>query len=123
MSQTHPLASTLRYSRALLQAGAAGFSSAQLTSQHLSRDLAEAAGAGLKAAAVGGGIAVLGCKLRGRRARVGKTALTLASLTFCAEFLWRSSRHARATLMSGVRTEISNARDQHWLQLNPIDYA
>jgi hypothetical protein len=122
MSHTHSLADTIGYSRALVRAGVTGFQSAQSTSQHLALNLVEAASAGLKAAAVGGGIALLGCKLRRRRAGVGQTALTLASIAFCAEFLWRS-RKVQSVVMSRVRREISNARDQHWLELNPVDYA
>lgn len=122
MSHTHPSANTIEYSLALVQAGVTGFHRAQSASQKLSCDLADAATAGLRAAAVGGGIALLGCHLARRRNRRSQAALALAGFAFCLEFLWRS-RAVSATLISGIREEVSKTRDQHWLALNPVDYA
>lgn len=122
MSHAHSVANTIEYGRALVQAGVTGVQQAQPAPEDLRLQLAHATSSGIKAAAVSGGIALLGCKLGHNRTRIGRTALVFAGCAFCAEFLWKS-RAVSANLISGVRKEVSKVRDQHWLESNPVDYA
>lgn len=117
----HSATEKLGYSRTLLHAAILGLRSAQIPPQRRPA-LDSAVRSAITSSVVSAGIVVLGAKLRKQRNGVARAALACASLTFCAEFLWKT-RALRRTLLASARKEISRARDQHWLELNPVDYA
>ena len=122
MAHHHSLADKLEYCRSLLEAGMTGLRSAHSANSNLTPDLAAAARGALKLAAVGAGVALLQSNLSKHRNRRMRTALSCGALAFCAGFAWRT-RSLSGTLVDSASKEISKARDQHWLQMNPVDYA
>ena len=86
---------------------------------------AGAARGSLALAAVGACLGLLACYLMDRRKRPA-TAFALgvlgSALGFCAGFGWRTRKVTSSVARSTVR-ELRKARDEHWLEMNPIDYA
>jgi len=122
MAHNDSLAETLEYSRTLLEAGMTGLRNAQSNNSSFNPDIASAARGALKIAAIGAGVALLRPNLSEHRNRRMRTAMCCAVLGFCAGFAWRT-RRLTGTIVDSASKEISKARDQHWLQLNPVDYA
>jgi hypothetical protein len=58
--------------------------------------------------------------LRSRSQR--RLAVAFGGLVFCVGFAWRT-RSISDRLARCVWKEIDRVRDEHWLQMNPIDYA
>jgi len=63
----------------------------------------------------------LGSHLLRRRAKL-PLALGYAGIGFLAAMAW-NSRPATRSMASSALREMNRVRDQHWLELNPIDYA
>jgi hypothetical protein len=122
MEHSHTLADKLGYGRALVGAGMTGLRSAHSASYRFAPDLTNAARGALKSAAVSAGLALLGSSMQKHRKRPVRTALACATLTFCADFVWRT-RTLSTNMVDSARKEMSKARDQHWLESNPVDYA
>ena len=116
------LSQKLAYPRALVQAGLAGLRSGEFEADRCGPEFAVASRSALKAAVVAAGIGLLASNVRQNPRRAVRNALTFAGITFCADFCWNSRDVSRRAL-TAVRKEMSHARDQHWLELNPIDYA
>ena len=109
------------YGRELLHAGLQGLH-AKNGNATLKPEIVTAARASLISAAVGAGLAWLGCDLLKRRDLKAPAVITCSAFAFCAEFGWRT-RAISSGLVSSAAKEVSKVRDQHWLQANPIDYA
>ena len=120
--------STANYSRELLHCGrqgAARGSESFLRGTPVGSFLHYSARVALKPAALGVCIGVLG-GYPGRRHHSARRAFAYAfaggALGFGAGVLWQTRRLA-ASAASGAMKSISRARDDHWLESNPIDYA
>jgi hypothetical protein len=116
---------SLAYGRKLVDAGITGarMGRENLGSEALSTLLSSSAQDSLKMAAAG---ACLGLSfLLRRRNRIsgalGWSALGSA-LGFCAGFAWKT-RKLTSTVAHSTLRELRRASDEHWLELNPIDYA
>jgi hypothetical protein len=76
-------------------------------------------------AAVGAALGVLPALLVRRRPRVS-SVIALGALCsaagFCLGFSWKT-RKVTSSLAHSTMREVRRAKDEHWLELNPIDYA
>lgn len=128
MSRSQTTTSTVRYGRKLVNAGIAGIRNGQDAARgdhSLSTVAAEAAQGSLRFALLGAGVGLLSSCLMGRRRR-WLEAIALGSLGsalgFVAGFGWKT-RTVTSNVMNSTAKELRRARDEHWLELNPIDYA
>lgn len=119
---------TLRYGKQLIDAGVSGIRAGQDAARgqdSLSSVAADAARDSLALAAVGAGIGLLHSCLTSRRNRLS-SALVLgfagSALGFTAGFAW-NTRRVTTRVANSAKRELRKARDAHWLELNPIDYA
>ena len=128
MYHSQSLTSGARYGRKLVGAGMSGVRTGQESARGerlLSKVATEAAQGSLALAAVGACAGLLSsCLLhRGKRS---SNALILGSvggaLGFFAGFSWKT-RNVTSSVVSSAAREVRRARDEHWLELNPIDYA
>ncbi len=120
--------SQLRYGRELVKSGMSGLTSgrdAHLNGRALSDVLAESARASLGIATLGACAGLLRYYLPARRGRLAKTiacGLLGAAFGFLAGFGWKTRALAESMTRSAAK-QMSTVRDQHWLELHPIDYA
>ena len=111
----------LDYGRQLLLAGIHGLH-VEDVKKRIVPQISEAAGASLKAAVVVGGLTWIGCNLFRARATRAQAVIACSALAFCADFSWRT-RTISSHLFHEVTKEVSKVSDQHWLEMNPVDYA
>jgi len=128
MNQPHRSTSNMDYGRKLLNSALEGARSGGETFLHgkpLSPFLAESARSAWKPAALGLCLSALSC-YSGRRQKSAAKAVAFGLLGgvvgFGASLLW-GSRLLAASAASGALRSIGRARDEHWLEQNPIDYA
>lgn len=126
----HSLAQTgaVRYGRNLVSAGIAGIRRGQDAArgdQQLSAIAVDAAQRSLGLAVVGACVGlVTSCLIRGRKRMSNAIALGAVGsfVGFAAGFSW-TTRKVTSNVVHSTAKEIRRARDEHWLELNPIDYA
>lgn len=128
MHSPHSLTGTLTYGRQLVDAGIAGIRREQNSAfqgQPLSALAADSARDSLKLALAAACLGLLPAYVLGRRRRFS-TTLAFAALGsavgFFAAFGWKT-RKVASTLAHAAAHELRRARDEHWLEMNPIDYA
>ena len=127
MNHSHA-ATRVKYGRKLVNAGITGVRNGQDSArgdESLSKIAAEAARDSLTLAAIGACVGLLRSHFSETRDRPAK-ALALGALGsaigFCVGFGWKTRKVTSSVAHSTVR-ELRRARDEHWLELNPIDYA
>jgi hypothetical protein len=128
MDHARSLTGNLRYGRSLVNAGITGIRTGQNSARgerHLSKVAADAARGSLAMAAAGACVGLLTSCLMPRRNRLSK-ALILGgvgtTLGFLAGFSW-NTRDVTSRVAHSAAREVRRARDEHWLETNPIDYA
>ncbi len=121
MNGHHSVAEEIEYSRKLIHAGIQGLHSS-VANPKLGPELAVAANSSLKAAVIGAGVAWMGCTILKQRTQRGRITVACGALAFCADFGWKT-RVLGSQLLNGAAKAVSEVRDQHWLESNPIDYA
>ena len=116
------------YGRKLVNAGITGIRSGQdfaRGAQPLSKIAAEAARDSLTLAAIGACVGLLRSQFAEKRDQPAK-ALALGALGsvlgFCVGFGWKT-RKVTSSVAHLTARELRRARDERWLELNPIDYA
>ncbi len=120
--------SNLSYGRELVKSGMAGLASggeAQLHGQPLSQMLAQSARGSLGLAVLGACAGLLRYYLPPRRGRIANTlacGFVGCAIGFVTGFAWRTRKLTGSMTHSAVKS-MSAVRDQHWLELHPIDYA
>jgi hypothetical protein len=120
--------SEVEYGRKILVSGLDGARSGQrafLQGQGLAPFLRESVQNGLKPAAMGTCIGALaGCFGSGHRSIVKVLAFSLlgCAIGFGAGMFWEN-RGLAASVADGALRNIDKARDEHWLEKHPIDYA
>ena len=128
MNRSHSLTSGVRYGRKLVNAGITGIRTGQDSARgerRLSRVAAEAAQDSLTLAAVGACAGLLSSYLLHRGKRFSNAVILSSAgsaLGFLAGFSWKTRKVTSTVARSAVR-ELGKARDNRWLELNPIDYA
>ncbi|HXZ79482.1 MAG TPA: hypothetical protein VEG30_06090 [Terriglobales bacterium] len=128
MSHPNHPTSSVEYGRKLLSSALEGARYGGETYLHgkpLNPFLAESVRGALKPAIVGLCVSLLGCcsaKRRSSASRAIAYGLIGGVVGFGASIVWRS-RLLAASVASGAMHSVSRARDEHWLEQNPIDYA
>ena len=128
MNHAPSMTSTTRYGRKLVKASITGIRSGQDSArgeQSLSALAAEAARGSLVLAAVGACIGLLRSQLKDRRNRPANAVafgILGSAIGFVAGFGWKTRKVTSSVAHSTAR-ELRKARDEHWLERNPIDYA
>ena len=118
----------LRYGRSLATSGAAGMRTGQdacLNGKPLGEVLTQKARASLGLAAIGACAGLLQCMVSSRGRRIPKTIALGAvgsAVGFLAGFTWKT-RDLTASMVHGAAKNMGSARDEHWLERHPIDYA
>jgi hypothetical protein len=120
--------SNVDYSRKLVHSGLEGARSGEEAFLHgkpLAPFLNESARHALKPAAIGACIGFFG-SYPGNRHHSASRALALGflgcAIGFGAGVAW-GSRLLATSVASGASKKIGRVRDEHWLEMNPIDYA
>ena len=125
----HPRARTrVEYGQKLVNAGITGIRTGQDSArgaESLRKIAADAARDSLALAAIGACVGLLQSQFAEKRDRRAK-ALALGALGsvlgFCVGFAWKTRKVTSSVAHSTAR-EVRRVRDEHWLELNPIDYA
>lgn len=118
----------LRYGRSLATSGAAGVRTgrdAYLNGKPLGEVLTQKAKASLGLAAIGACAGVLQCLVSNRGRRLPKSVVlgsVGSAIGFVAGFAWKT-RDLTASMVHGAAKNMDSARDEHWLERHPIDYA
>lgn len=128
MDHARSFTGNLRYGRSLVNAGITGIRTGQDSARgdrRLSKVAAEAAQGSLAMTAVGACVGLLASCLLPRSNRLAK-AIALggvgSALGFLAGFSWQT-RDVTSSVAHSAAREVRRARDEHWLETNPIDYA
>ena len=128
MNRSRSMHSSVQYGRKLVSAGISGIRNGQDSArgeQPLSTIAAEAAQGSLTLAAMGACVGLVSSCLLHRRNSLSK-AVVLGSigsaLGFLAGFSWQT-RNVTSSMAQSAARELRKARDERWLELNPIDYA
>jgi hypothetical protein len=121
-------ASSINYGRKLVNAGISGIRSGQDSArgeESLCKIAADAARDSLALALIGACVGLLQSQFADRRNRPAK-ALALgaigSAIGFAVGFGWKTRKVTSSVAHSTAR-ELRRVRDEHWLELNPIDYA
>jgi len=128
MHAPHSFESQIRYGRELVKSGVTGLSNGRerhLNGRPLAEMLEESARASLGLATLGACAGLLRYYLPARQHRVLKTiacGFLGGAFGFLAAFGWQTRELAESMTRSAAK-EIGTKRDQHWLELHPIDYA
>ena len=116
--------SEVEYGRKVLGSGLEGARAGQeafLNGRPLTTFLSESVREALKPAALGACIGFLSlCRYPGKRG-LGLGSLC-GAIGFGAGFAW-ASRRLTSSMACEVRRNVGRARDEHWLEEHPIDYA
>ena len=118
----------VEYGQKLVNAGITGIRTGQDSArgeESLRKIAADAARDSLALAAIGACVGLLQSQFADKRDRRAK-ALALGALGsvlgFCVGFGWKTRKVTSSVAHSTTR-ELRRVRDEHWLELNPIDYA
>jgi len=128
MNHSHSVSSAAEYGRKLVRAGVAGVRQGHdsvLHGQPVSTLVANSARHSLKMAAAGACLGLLRYCMVRRRENLSRSVAVGAlgsALGFAAGFSWKTRKLASSVAHSAA-DELRKARDEHWLECNPIDYA
>jgi hypothetical protein len=120
--------SSVDYGQKLVNSALEGAHEAEdefLKEESLASDLNESARLALAPAMVGAFLGSLGGSLgKRRRSSTGTLAFGLigGAIGFGAGMIWQN-RQFTASVAAGAWKKINQARDEHWFEKNPIDYA
>jgi hypothetical protein len=120
--------SSVDYGQKLVNSALEGAHEAEdefLKEESLASDLNESARHALAPAMAGAFLGALGGSLgKRRRSSTGTLAFGLigGAIGFGAGVIWQN-RQFTASVVAGAWRKISQTRDEHWFEKNPIDYA
>lgn len=128
MKPNDKVKSGVQYGRALVNSGLSGLRTGRdshLQGQPLSEALSESARGALGLAAIGTFAALIGSCFSGRTHRKAKAVGfgVVGSVIGLAVGLAWKTRELTASMGRSALKEMGTARDEHWLQTHPIDYA
>ncbi|MGZ4815072.1 MAG: hypothetical protein ACXVZV_06675 [Terriglobales bacterium] len=123
MSAHHAMTEGLLYGYKLVGAGVSGLRIGEKDHNDIvASSIARSARKALLPAAATAAVAMLAFRsVQGRRDRWLRI-FGCSALAFSTAFGW-TSRVITSDLLSSAAREVNKVRDQHWLELNPIDYA
>jgi hypothetical protein len=123
---------TFTYGRKLVDAGFHGIyegiregTPVALHGRHLSDVVSDSVPTIVTLAAAGASVALVASHLMHKRGRASKTWIYGAvgtAVGVVAGVSWKSRKIASSLAHSAMK-EVNKTRDEHWLELNPIDYA
>ena len=118
---------TVEYGRKLINAGVNGIRNGhtEFTPQKAHALVARSAAESAQIALAGACLAVVPGCLLARRSRAANAMLFGAVgsvLGFVAAFSWKT-RSLSSSLAHSAAKEVRRAKDEHWLERNPVDYA
>jgi hypothetical protein len=121
------MTSTVQYGKKLVRAGITGIRTGQDSARgdrSLSSVALAAARNSLVLAAIGAGVGLLRSCFVDRRRSSHPLAFGIlgSAVGFCAGFGWKT-RNITSSVAHSTARELRRTRDEHWLELNPIDYA
>ncbi len=121
------LQSNVNYTRKLVHSAAEGAQSGEgafLQGEPLAPFLSRSARSAFTPAAVGAFVGALTACSRTRQNPIKTVAYGLVgcAIGFSAAFTWKS-RRLGASMATSAWKQIGHTRDEHWLEMNPIDYA
>lgn len=128
MNVTEWVGENLEYGRKLVNTGLEGAQAggeAALGDERLPAVLAESAPGSLGLAALGAGVGLV-CSYLGNKRKLSKESVVfglLGAVTGLLVGLGWSTRHVTNGIAVGAMKNINMARDEHWLDRHPIDYA
>jgi hypothetical protein len=128
MQSNRAVGTYLRYGRSLANSGAVGMRNgrdAYLNGKALGPVLSQKARASMGLAAIGACAGLLQCFASGRDRRIPKSialGVVGSAVGFIAGFSWKT-RDLTASMVQGAARNMGSARDAHWLERHPIDYA
>jgi len=128
MHAQHSWESQIHYGRELVKSGVMGLSTGRnehLQGRPISDVMADSARASLGVAMLGACAGLLRYYLPARQNKVAKTlacGLLGGAFGFLAGLGWQTRNLTESMARSAAR-DMGARRDQHWLELNPIDYA
>ena len=123
MSVTGRFEPDVRYVKSLVGASFSGISKARREARgHLFAPPLDTVA--WKSAAAGALVGVAGARLTGNRtpARLAMGGVAGTLLSLAATIAWTSRRFTISAARSAFQS-VDQARDAHWLEVNPIDYA
>lgn len=128
MTPSEKVKSRVQYGRTLVNSGLSGLRNgcdSHLHGRPLSDALSKSARGALGLAAIGTCAALGGSCFAGRTHRMAKTVGfgVMGSVIGLAIGLAWKTRELTASMGRSALKEIGTARDEHWLQKHPIDYA
>jgi hypothetical protein len=128
MRPSEKVKSGVQYGRTLVNSGLTGLRNGRdshLHGQPLSNNLTQSARGALGLAAIGTCAALMGSCFSGRTHRKAKAVGfgVMGSVIGLAVGLAWKTRELTASMGRSALKEMGVARDEHWLQKNPIDYA
>ena len=128
MRPSEKVKSGVQYGRTLVNSGLSGLRNGRdshLHGQPLSDALSKSARGALGLAAIGTCAALMGSCFAGRTHRKAKTVGfgVMGSVIGLAVGLAWKTRELTASMGRSALKEMGVARDEHWLQKHPIDYA
>ncbi len=127
MNYTKSASDKLTYGRKLVNAGISGVRAGrkEFTSERASVLVTNSAAESLKLALLGTFLGAVSAGMLRRRSQ-GINAflfgITGGMVGFLAGFSWKT-RTLTSTLAHSAMHEVRQAKDEHWLETNPIDYA
>jgi hypothetical protein len=127
MNRRSSTADRIAYGRKLVNAGISGIRKGPTTldGESVSALVADSARDSLKLAVAGACVGLLPSCLTGRRPR-WSSALALGALGsavgFSVGFAWKT-RKVASSLAHSAAKELHRVGDEHWLEMNPIDFA
>lgn len=118
---------TLGYGRKLINAGISGVRAGRqnLDPEVASKLVTISAEESLKMAFLGACLGIVPALTLRRRSRLVDSFMFGALggvVGFCAAFSWKT-RTLTSSLAHGAIHEVQRVKDEHWLEVNPIDYA
>ena len=128
MTVTEWVGESLEYGRDLVSSGLEGAQAggeAALGEETLPEVLVESAPSSMGLAVLGAGAGLL-CSYFGNKRKLGKESIAfglIGRLTGLLVGLGWSTRHVTNGVRVGALRHMKNARDEHWLDRHPIDYA
>jgi hypothetical protein len=119
--------STVEYGRKLIHAGVTGLRTGhtEFSPEKAHALVTRSAGESARMAMAGACLGVVPACLLARRSRATNTmvfGVIGGVLGFVAGFSWKT-RSLSSTLADSAIKEVRRAKDEHWLERNPIDYA
>jgi hypothetical protein len=119
--------SNLEYAKKLVDSGIEGAQKGEQSFLHgepLTPILGKSACQALKPAAFGAGLLLLACQNTRKKSAstVVSRAIIGGAIGFGIGLLWHNRRLARHVIV-GIRQGVGKIRDEHWLEMHPIDYA